>query len=742
MAKRGKGSFIRALQFNIEDPYGFYADRIDAETLVKLAKNVHANTLIVFARDAWGRTFYDSRLYPRHRRARLDVGELGRLAERHGVKLIVMAAHTANRYLYRKHPLWAQRTRDGEVIVLEHIPVEERVRDPHWPQICLNSPALDQYFVPEVQEAWETSKAYGVLLDSFRYMPDMPKACYCQWCRERFRSEEGLELPEKMDPEDEAYRRAWEWRYRVVVRALERIRNGLWEVSRGKARLYYNSHPAGWAGRPNRVVEMARDLLDGVFAEASEVDVKGPGLLTIVAKLSKALLGDDKPVLVTRNAFHFLRVVQSPPKQTIKQGIWEIVAAGGQPVVTIFSSQLFEDPRALEAVEEVYERLEAIEEYLVGAKPLKLVGLVYSNTTHDWYLHNHPEYYVGEVEGFADMLMHNHIPWGFVPDYSLEDLNALGEYRVLVLANTGVLSDEAEEAIARYVEEGGMLIATHQVGVMRPDFTYRQAMALEEVMGVRYEGLRRLGYVYLDLLAGDGDAYEEYWRGLPYRIPFGDYNTAFRRGRRDPRLGEAVRVVAEEARPLARLRVARNHWGYEYTLGRSLPPPDSLQETPGVTVNRYGRGVAIYYSLRLGIHYDRFGNPDYSALFTSVLERHGIRAPVRVEAPDTVQAEYYWLGECITVHLVNHTYNQRFLDAPVSAAARQALPAFDPPYSVHPIRTVIPVHGVKVVAETGWSRTVVRQPLESVETVVDGGRVEYQVEKLKDYTLVVLCPKK
>ena len=737
-----KHGFIRAIQFNIEDPYGFYADRIDAEILAKLVRNLHANTLIVFARDAWGRTFYNSRLYPRHRRARLDVEELGREADKHGLRLIVMAAHTANRYLYRKYPLWAQRTRDGEVIVLEHIPVEERVRNPHWPQICLNSPALEKYFAPEVAEAWQASKAHGVLLDSFRYMPDMPKACYCQWCRARFREEEGLELPSEADPEDEAYRRAWEWRYRVVVRALAKIREALDKASGGKAELYYNSHPAGWAGRPNRVVEMARDLLDGVFAEASEVDVKGPGLLTVVAKLSRALIGPGKPVMVTRNAFHYLRVVQSPPKQTITQGIWEIVAAGGHPVVTIFSSQLFEDPRALEAVEEAYEKIEAIEEYLVGAEPLHFIGLVFSNITHDWYLHTHPEYYVGEVEGFADIFMHNHLPWEFIADHDLDDPEKLGKYRVLVLANTGVMSDEAEEAVRQYVERGGLLVATHQVGVMRPDFTYRQAMALEEVFGLRYEGLRRLGYVYLDLLAGDGDAYEEFWRGLPYRIPFGDYNTAFRRGRRDPRLGEAVRAVPDGARPVARLRASRNHWGYEYTLGRSIPPPDSLQETPGVTVNRYGRGIAVYYSLRLGIHYDRFGNPDYAALFTRILERYSIKPPVEIEAPDTVQAETYRWRECLLVHLVNHTYNQRFLDAPVTAAARQALPAFDPPYSVHPIRTVIPVRGVKIRLRAPWgSSSVVRQPLEGREEIALGETVEYTVD-VKDYTLVAICPKK
>ncbi|MEB3773992.1 MAG: hypothetical protein GSR86_03585, partial [Desulfurococcales archaeon] len=112
---------VRALQFNIEDPYGFYADRIDAEGLVRVAERVNANLLVVFARDAWGRVYYrGSRLYPRHHNSALDVGELVERARGKGIRVVVMVAHTANRYLYRLHPSWAQRTREGEVIVLEH----------------------------------------------------------------------------------------------------------------------------------------------------------------------------------------------------------------------------------------------------------------------------------------------------------------------------------------------------------------------------------------------------------------------------------------------------------------------------------------------------------------------------------------------------------------------------------------------------------------------------------------------
>lgn len=738
--------FVRALQFNIEDQYGFFADKVTADLLLELAEKVRANTLIVFARDAWGRVFYDgSKLYPKHTRSRLDVKELVAKAKEKGVKVIIMALHTANRHIFRLHPDWAQRTKDGEVIVLEHVPVDERIVDPHWPQICINSPAMEEFFIPEAKEAMKITGADGLLLDSFRYLPDLSKACYCRYCRDLFRRETGFDLPHRKDIDSEAYRLAWEWRYRKTVEALKKIRSALEEAAPG-APLLFNSHPAGWAGRANRVAELARDYLDGVFAEASEVDVKGPGLLTFIAKLSRSLIGRDsgKPVLVTRNLFHFVRTTQSVPAPTVRQGIREIVAAGGMPVATMFSSQLFTDPRALDALSQVYSELERIEEYLVGVQPLKYAGLVYSTFTHDWFVHDRPDYYVGEVEGFAYMLMHSHRPWCMLSDRDLESGLDPREWPVVITPSLGVLSDRAEESLRRYVEEGGILVATSVLGVMRKDFTYRLSLAAQDVLGIHYEGRMRLGYVYVNL-GGPGDpVYEEYWAGLPESIPFGDHNTAFRRTRWDPRLGEASRIVATTARVLAKLQMPRKPWGYEYTLGRSLPPPGSLLDAPAITINRYGNGYAVFYAVKLGIHYNRLGHPDYLELFTRVLERVAPKPLVEVEAPDTVQAEYYKQdGDRIIVHLVNHTYNQRMLDAPVGAA-RQALPPFDPTYSIHPIRNVIPVAGVKVRARLPEGRYKVRLAITGEEATVEASRrgLEYTLNELGEYEVVVIEPKR
>lgn len=737
-----RNRFLRALQFNIEDPYGFFADRVDSRTLVDLARRVHANLLIVFARDGWGRVFYKgSRLYPRHHNTSLELRELVSAAKDHGIRVIVMAAHTANRYVYRLHPSWVQRNIKGEVIVLEHYPRTARIIDPHWPQICPNSPALQEFFVPEVEEAVKYTGADGLLLDSFRYFPDPQRACFCKYCRAKFKSEYGEELPEKIDMNDESSRHAWDWRYKVTLRAFERMRRAV-KRANPDALYLYNSHPAGWAGRGNIVVSKARSMLDGVFAEASEVDVRGPGMLTIVTKLTRALLGDPgKPVLVSRNLFYDLRPVQSPPAPSIRLGVWEIVAAGGYPQATMFSSQLYTDPRALDALASVYEELERVEDYLVGRTPIIHVAVLFDPESHDKYYWRRPEYYIGEVEGFALILMHNHIPWSMISAQDLESEADSSKYPVIVAAGTSIMSDDAEEALRNYVSSGGLLAATHEFGLMRPDYTYREAIALQDVFGFNYEGTLRFGFAYIHLDVPEG---RSYWRGLPDSIPVGDHSVVFVRERVEPRLGEIVRARVTSGRPLALARMGRSAYGYEYTLGKSTPAPDSILSLASIIYNDYGGGGALYYSFRLGAHYSRLGIPDYAQLFLRPLSRHAPTPPVKLVGPETVQMEAYRRGDSIIVHLVNHTSNQRILSAP-TGPSKQSPPGFDPAYRVHPARTVIPVRGLTLMVSGDLLEASVRvwNPItgEDYGSLLEDGWLKVRVPEVADHAMIVVEPR-
>ncbi|RLF01573.1 MAG: hypothetical protein DRJ59_05775, partial [Thermoprotei archaeon] len=133
--------FTRVLQFNIEDELGVYVPLIKGKDIVDLAKRLNANTIILFARDAWGRAYYKSKvaLMNSKLRGRDLIEEVVREAKKEGIKVVVMVGHTTNPALYSKHPEWSQRRLNGEVISMDKNPSNLKEK-PRWPLMCLNSP--------------------------------------------------------------------------------------------------------------------------------------------------------------------------------------------------------------------------------------------------------------------------------------------------------------------------------------------------------------------------------------------------------------------------------------------------------------------------------------------------------------------------------------------------------------------------------------------------------------------------
>ncbi len=728
----------RVLQFNIEDRYGTSIEGLRGSDLVRLARKLHANVLVIFARDGWGRIFYrGGGIGPEHPKM---VGDMIREAveegRRSGVKVVAMIAHTANRWLYRTHSEWAQVNARGETILLEHVPYFEEGYEPEWPQMCINSPFKD-FIRREVEEALSLG-VDGVFLDSFRYQPDYERSCYCRWCRGRFRREFGYEMPEKPDWRDSRWRELWDWRYKVVVERLKEVR----EVVKRRdpeALFMYNSHPGGWAGRTNRVVEEGREYLDAVFAECSEVDHQPPGFITEMTKLTKAMLGEGKTVWASRNYFHLYRTVVPTTPLNIRQGLRETIIAGGSPWALIFSNSYAQDRTALDAVEDVFKEHEAIEEYLEGAKSLKYAAIAVSNLTRDHYGRDRPEHYVDEVRGFYYALKHAHLPVDFIAGRDLSDLSILKPYKALALPNTACLRDDDVSTIGEWVKEGGGLLATYMASTCGESCIERFEFGLKDALGVRLKGLLKAPWTYVTT-RGSGHPILD---GVPQApILVGDMSYDFSRERTAPNLGWHAMIEAE-GEILATAALPASEWGFEYTLGRSPPAIGGLTSLPAITTHSIGNGRTAYFTWQLGRHYWRTGLPTYFKLIVNSVKFVAGEPPVAVEAPETVNVEYAVQGERLLIHLLNETYNQRIL-AIGTGRTKQPLPGYSTSCAVHPPREVVPVHRIKVsvkVSDPGRYRVIAPLKGGELRTRASGAYLVAEVPKLVEYELLVIEPK-
>jgi hypothetical protein len=163
---------------------------------------------------------------------------------------------------------------------------------------------------------------------------------------------------------------------------------------------------------------------------------------------------------------------------------------------------------------------------------------------------------------------------------------------------------------------------------------------------------------------------------------------------------------------------------------------------PGIIVTRAGQARTIYYPHRLGLHYNRLGHPDYAELYLRPLRAYAPEPPAGSDAPETVQAEYYAGKDRLAAHLVNLTFNERILTAPLGPS-KQSLPPFMPQYSVHPARIVVPVGPFKVWFATDWERVEAYDAVtgERLRAEVSGGRVAVEVPRLGEYAVVVVQPR-
>jgi len=732
---------VRVIQFNIEDRYGRYVPFITGRELVDLAESLHANVLVIFARDPWGRTFYEGgKVGPRHPKMIDDlVREAVKEGKKRGIKVIVMAGHTANKYLYHKHSDWAQINKNGEIILLEHVPFHQEHYEPEWPQLCINSPFIE-HVKKEIIEA-HGLEVDGVFLDSFRYQPDVERACYCEWCRRRFREEHGYDMPKEPNWTDSRWRELWEWRYRVVV---QRIKE-LYKVSKSinpDVLFMYNSHPGGWAGRTNRVVELARDYIDVVFAECSEIDHQPPGFITEMTKLTKAMSG-GKPVWSSRNYFHLYRTVLSSTPIAIKQGLREAVLGGGSPWILLFSISYIQDPTALDAVAEVYKELESVEEYLENTKPYTYAGIVVSNRTRDYYGREHPERYVDEIRGMYYALIHEHLPVEFIAERDASDPRTLSKYRTIILANHVCMDSSIGDAIRKYVKEGGSVLSTYlsstrdEYCIRRYDYYY------PEVIGARFIGVLRSPWSYIVLDLGKK---HPLFKGIDKRmILWGDMSYEFIATRTTPNMGWHAMTDNVVGNVLARVGIPSTNWGHEYTLGRSPPALGSLTNLAAIIENKYGEGKSIYFSGQLGRHYWRTGLPVYRSLIRNSIVYLAGEPDILINAPETVHSSIFLQGERIIIHLLNHTYNQRIMAMGIGRI-KQPLPPYSSTEAVHPAREVIPISNVeiKISKNIVESQIKVYSPLSNInyEYVENKYGLTIPINKINEYEIVVIEPKR
>lgn len=507
-----------------------------------------------------------------------------------------------------KHPDWYQVDYEGKIID----DVYGRGLMP-----CINTP-WRQESIKLIKKIAEY-KPDGIFLDGPVFHR---RGCYCKYCRKLFEEKYGPPMPRKGDLDDPRHLLLIEFQQDSMASYMRDAYNAVKEVDENIA-IYLNGETLrpNWAtGRENRKLAKYQDLVgaEGGFEyfELIQTPIFKPGM---TAKLLEAQ-APDKPRVIFNAAKHSPWNREPTTPEEIMIRCLETIANGAFYWVGI----TYRDPEMEEALKEVNKWVEENEDAFFGTRDASKVGLYWSQFTANLYGGTVPvsdftghtikfvRDYMKSFVGAYEVLLRSHVPFKVVCDY-----NQLADLDLVVLPNVAHLTEEEAEALRKFVEKGGLLIASFETSL------YEVGRKLEnfriaDLLGVKYLGLEEYG------------RYENYFT---YR---GEWYPCYTYVIKTTLTARALGVVSE------------NTQGYYQ--------PIKLTEHPSITLNDYGKGRALYFCGNFFQTYSDFKFAKYLKLFNSLLDELGFRRQVLVEnAPSSLEITLRKKDNKLYIHLVNFT---------------------------------------------------------------------------------------
>lgn len=314
-------------------------------------------------------------------------------------------------------------------------------------------------------------------------------ACYCDVCREQFAAYTQdtvgwpCDIPPEPDWDDPVWQAFIDFRDDSLVDVTRMIVEHAKQL-KPEIVVYPNVCPPWFSGggaKGSATTQIA-DVVDILLFEGNTQPRMGiaaglPRPINAAVDWKYATALSDKPVF---SRAHEPNNVYTP--EDSMRGIAESFAFGGS-YQYIIANVLQEEDVKRAGVKRYYAFLKENEQYYNGVTEPADVAIFVSAPTIKWYYPDQVALRGGvpqSIQGMAQALAELHIPFNVVVDHQiLEDHG----YRVIVLPNVACMSDEEAEAIAKFVEASGAIVATGVTSLYDEKYRIRDDFALSRVFG-------------------------------------------------------------------------------------------------------------------------------------------------------------------------------------------------------------------------------------------------------------------
>ncbi len=384
-----------------------------------------------------------------------------------GLERIIEACHAAGirviartdfskvrRPIYEKHPEWAYRTADGEIV--------DYNGDVH---VCMNGEYQQVYALEIIRETLEKLAVDGVFFNMGGYQErdysgNYYGFCHCAACRRRFAEMYGEPIPRVADPDDQVYRSYL--KFKEVTQ----------EEYHRKLEQFIHSI------RPDMCIDRAFSLGEGFVRQESNTAIARPlpRWQYSASDNTKWVVG-SYPGFVSSNTsvdfidFPYRHVAVSPAQQSLR--LAQSLANGGVlDYYLIGRLDDHEDRTGYDEIKSVFAFHAEHEELFSDMRSKANVLLVKDGYGDE-----------AEYRGWYRTLTESHFLFDTMLAGRLEE-NELAGYELVILPNTKALSDRSCEKLDALVASGGRVISVFDSASWDDELRVRASAGLKS-LGIR-----------------------------------------------------------------------------------------------------------------------------------------------------------------------------------------------------------------------------------------------------------------
>ena len=488
-----------------------------------------------------------------------------------------------------------------------------------------------------------------------------PTICYCAHCIARYRKEEGAEPPRIVDWSDPQWRRFQKSRERWMRDFTLAVTKAVKQTRPISVYHQFGTFFAPWGVAVSLEQNEASDFAAGDF-------YGGAAQFSIVCKAYLSLTRNRPFEFMTSRTLNLNDFETTKPfEQLALESMIPMIHSSACLLIDAIKPEGTLNHRAYEYLSQINSLHDAYEPFL-GGEMLADVAIYYDkNSMYDpdaqrlqaseaaknvWSKPPHLDAAVGA----ARFLREAHIPFGVITNVSL---NQISRYRAVILPNVAEMKTDEANIFREFVRNGGILYASGPSSMSAPEEKEKRLL-LGDVLGVRYIG--KIGGRTTYLSTTDKELNEAIWP--QENMGFGG---SMVKVQADP----AADVIATVTLPFVDPD-AGNALNTRFAQIWSNPPAPQPGQDPGIVINAFGKGKAIWVAAPLESRSD-----DVNARVFVLLLKRVLQPPYMFEA-DTDRAVEVTLFHQESRHrlligLLN--LQAQFPTIPVQATLRIQVPA-------------------------------------------------------------------